>query len=349
MEDLTGMQFGEWTVLERAHVDGMSRGAKWKCRCSCGTEKIVFGKYLRQGKSLSCGCKKKIDWIGKRFGRLVIQGYRKENGRKVFTCLCDCGNIIDVHESSIRKQQSCGCIRQKDYAGQKYGKLTVDKTLPNLFGDHVTYVSCSCECGTSGFIVRANALVTGNTTSCGCIRTPNLVGMRFGRLTVIKQVNSKTPQRRWLCKCDCGNTSEVQSYQLTSGHSKSCGCLRSEKTSIMERVVFNLMRSENIQYIPECTFDGCVGIHGWKLRFDFYLPDYRLAIECDGEQHFRPVEFFGGQATHDVLVANDAIKNQFCSSNNIDLLRIPYTTDVHDIPQLIHNIIMYKNPVTTTA
>ena len=53
--DMTGMQFGEWTVIRRA---GNLKGgaATWVAKCRCGTEREVIGVDLRQGKSKSCGC-----------------------------------------------------------------------------------------------------------------------------------------------------------------------------------------------------------------------------------------------------------------------------------------------------
>ena len=56
----------------------------------------------------------------------------------------------------------------------------------------------------------------------------DLTGQRFGRLTVIKRVASKINNARWLCRCDCGNESEVLGIVLRRGESKSCGCLRRE-------------------------------------------------------------------------------------------------------------------------
>jgi len=57
--DETGNQYGLWTVLKRApnYSDG---GGKWLCKCACGTIKAVSGKALRQSRSASCGCAKKL-------------------------------------------------------------------------------------------------------------------------------------------------------------------------------------------------------------------------------------------------------------------------------------------------
>lgn len=52
--DITGMRFGNWTVIERAPIEG--RVVYWKCRCACGTTKKVESRNLRHGKSRSCGC-----------------------------------------------------------------------------------------------------------------------------------------------------------------------------------------------------------------------------------------------------------------------------------------------------
>ena len=56
--------------------------------------------------------------------------------------------------------------------------------------------------------------------------------MRFGRLVTIKKVekllNDKDKHYKWLCRCDCGNTTVVRSSDLRKGKTKSCGCLLHE-------------------------------------------------------------------------------------------------------------------------
>jgi len=54
---------------------------------------------------------------------------------------------------------------------------------------------------------------------------PSLIGQRFGRLVVIGQEEStEKGRRRWVCRCDCGNTCTVSSSNLTGGRTTSCGC-----------------------------------------------------------------------------------------------------------------------------
>jgi hypothetical protein len=51
--DLTGKQFGRWTVLEQAP---RTYQTMWVCECACGTKREVSGANLRTGHSVSCGC-----------------------------------------------------------------------------------------------------------------------------------------------------------------------------------------------------------------------------------------------------------------------------------------------------
>lgn len=59
----------------------------------------------------------------------------------------------------------------------------------------------------------------------------NIIGEKFGKLTVIKASNKRSGNGCILyeCKCDCGNTSFVLGRHLKNGHSKSCGCVRKQK------------------------------------------------------------------------------------------------------------------------
>lgn len=57
-------------------------------------------------------------------------------------------------------------------------------------------------------------------------RSKDLTGQKFNKLTAIKRIGSKNKKALWLCTCDCGETTEVITSNLTSGRIKSCGCSR---------------------------------------------------------------------------------------------------------------------------
>ena len=61
-------------------------------------------------------------------------------------------------------------------------------------------------------------------------KAKDLIGQKFGLLTVVEKAEKKgkNPNIRWRCRCDCGNETTVFAYHLTTGHTKSCGCLQKE-------------------------------------------------------------------------------------------------------------------------
>ena len=123
----------------------------------------------------------------------------------------------------------------KDLTGQFFGRLIAIK--PHHIGQHKdTYWVCQCECGRE-IIIRRGALLSGNTRSCGCLRSiqPNhrfkdLTGQKFDRLIVIgRDINDRWGRARWICECDCSNIVTVAAGMLVSGNTRSCGCFHKER------------------------------------------------------------------------------------------------------------------------
>lgn len=365
------MKFGLWTVLHK-DTDSKSKDIRWICRCECGNEKSVLGKYLIHGKSKSCGCQKigirnEEKWkaqVGRINGKLKIIGYIYEPGTKPqvhYICNCECGNEVLLTKKAFDSKTDCGCAKKdlvqsgkiiseasaricRNMFGKKFGKLTVVEMIPVYHkGMHC---KCKCDCGNE-IIVKAASIMDGATRSCGCIKTPNLVGSIFGRLTVIERCLDYRDKPMWKCQCGCGQYVMVSTYGLTKRGTKSCGCIRNEKVSTGENLLISMLNEYNIAYKYDYGFADCKGVKGKKLRFDFYLFDYNTIIEYDGAQHFRPIEYFGGKEAFDTLTKNDAIKNDYCKTHSIILVRIPYTSTKEEISKIIQNII--TDPVTTTA
>jgi hypothetical protein len=65
----------------------------------------------------------------------------------------------------------------------------------------------------------------------------DLTGLRFGRLLVIsRSSNSRRGLSRWRCACECGNRTIVQSGNLRTGHTQSCGCFHKERASAAKTI-----------------------------------------------------------------------------------------------------------------
>ena len=97
--------------------------------------------------------------------------------------------------------------------------------------------------------------------------------------------------------------------------------------SLGEDKIENFLINYSIKYKIQYTYNDCKSIR--TLPFDFYLPDYNILIEYDGEQHFKPRDFKGegyNKALNNFIgiKVRDTIKNIYCKNNNIKLIRIPY-------------------------
>ena len=104
------------------------------------------------------------------------------------------------------------------------------------------------------------------------------------------------------------------------------GCPVCDSTS-MEQQIAQVFTNHNIIYKPQFSFDDCKDRR--KLPFDFYLPDYNILVEYDGQQHYRPVNFGGisdekAFENFKTTQRHDSIKTAYCEFNKIPLLRIPY-------------------------
>ena len=60
------------------------------------------------------------------------------------------------------------------------------------------------------------------------IKESDIAGLKYGRLTVIKEVNPRKRSRVFQCECSCGKTKDINMGSLRGGLTKSCGCLRDE-------------------------------------------------------------------------------------------------------------------------
>lgn len=86
----------------------------------------------------------------------------------------------------------------------------------------------------------------------------------------------------------------------------------------MEKEVRNLLSSMKIDASEQKTFNWLT--YKGKLKLDFYLPKYNIAIECQGRQHFMPIEKYGGYEGFENCKIRDTIKYNKCKEENVELI-----------------------------
>lgn len=105
--------------------------------------------------------------------------------------------------------------------------------------------------------------------------------------------------------------------QTPEAHLKGSGCPIC-KQSHLENEIRVFLIDNNIDFEQQKTFEWLRNIN--PLFLDFYLPQYNIAIECQGEQHFKPINYFGGRENFEIVEYRDDLKNKLCKEHNVKIL-----------------------------
>lgn len=117
-------------------------------------------------------------------------------------------------------------------------------------------------------------------------------------------------------------------FQRPSSHYSGNGC-PSCRWSLGEKKVSSFLNNNSIKFETQKRFPECK--NKLELKFDFYLTDLEILIEYDGVQHFKPIDYFGGDERFTYENKLRKIKENFCTEKNIKLIRISYLEDVDEI------------------
>lgn len=148
--DLTGQIFGKLTVIEKTDRKS-SKNIIWKCRCECGNETEAAGDHLKSGHTKSCGClrtlKSKenvVNLLGQKFGKLLVieRAGSTPNGKALWKCQCDCGNIVIRSGDNLRNNntQSCGCSKVFSKEESKIIQILTINNIP--FEQQKSFENC---------------------------------------------------------------------------------------------------------------------------------------------------------------------------------------------------------------
>lgn len=113
------------------------------------------------------------------------------------------------------------------------------------------------------------------------------------------------------------------------------GCKRCHKKwraehKLLDRIRYSLPNIQVLhQYSPP-----------WLGRqiFDIYIPDYNIAIEYNGQQHYIPIEWYGGTKSLIGQIEMDNKKRQKCIDNNCSLFEVPYYFNDNQVNEIIEKI-----------
>lgn len=292
-----------------------------------------------------------IDLTGQQFGKLTVL-YRDESrvdikGRRktMWHCKCECGREKSIRMDALVKgrAKSCGMCNN-DLTGQKFGRLTALYKNGKDKAGHIVW-RCACDCGNEVDVLATN-LIQQFTQSCGCFhsevcseRGDDLVGQKFGKLTVVYLVNINP--RKYLCNCECGGRAIVEPANLKNHHTQSCGCI----SSLGQEKINIYLSTHGVRFKPEYS----VMIAGFNsfARYDFGILDEnnkaKILIEYHGRQHYEVATSwsYNEEALLD-RQKKDQLKRQWAKENNIPLYEIPYW-EFDNIESILENIITIQH------
>lgn len=227
--NLSGKRFGRWTVLPECHR-GKKGARMWKCRCDCGTERMVLARSLKSGASVSCGCMNREivrnraeDLTGKTFGELTVLGRAEvtEHRGSYWRCRCNaCGRecIVNRYRLTANIKTHCGCKNKndhtkKDITGQKFQQLTALHETEQRDRNGSVIWHCRCDCGNEAD-VSCDDLLRGSVISCGCRRLE--VNQKLNTY-VTRAADTSVDMLRRKNKVAHSNTGIIGVYRMKSG------------------------------------------------------------------------------------------------------------------------------------
>jgi len=129
-------------------------------------------------------------------------------------------------------------------------------------------------------------------------------------------------------------------WKSPGDHKSGHGCPNCTCESRGEIKIICYLKNNDIRFIQQKKFNNC--IYKGKLKFDFYIPSLNMCVEYDGIQHFQfTPRFHETEQDFKEQQFRDKIKTDYCTKNNIKLIRIPYT-EFDNIETILENYFRYQ-------
>jgi hypothetical protein len=275
--------------------------------------------------------------------------------------ICECGSIDSKKAYSLLEHPRCASCGNKNPSNKLTHQMFVDKMKvinPNIIilGNYVNSkekVKFQCECGNVDFAIPNSLLKGHKCWKCGIVRRSNNNRISSDEIeNRIKLINpsirllSKYTRRRDNIKCEClecGHIWDTLADSLLNMHTGCPNCLISKG----EKRIKTFLDKKDIQYIQQYRLDDCRNTYPLPYDFAILFNDELLClIEYDGKQHYEP-----WHKIHDaierlkIIQFRDNIKNNYCKSNNIKLIRIPYW-DYDNIEHILTKELLLKEGAT---
>lgn len=316
-----GDKFGCLTVMDNKELRH-----RYKCRCSCGKIGYYSEETLSQNPKY-CYRPIRISSIYRYSTSAQNATYRK---RKKYECD---ETVVLVEDEKECMPSDCYCERWNKYKEKQL--LKKEETYREEVASIPRKYAKNYDVDFSGTIYESLEIiecVDDKFESEPKVYFTQKHNKRYCDITVFKQ---------YKCKCYlCGDEQLItcdkfgiypptdHGYHGSNGYWSEAFC-KCHVISSFQWVVNKVLQELNINYRVEYSFSDLYGICGQNLLcYDFAIIDkYEKVvalIECQGEQHYKPVKEFGGEKAFEIQKKNDELKKEYAKKAGIPLIEIPY-------------------------
>ncbi|KAF6630488.1 DUF2726 domain-containing protein [Paenibacillus sp. EKM208P] len=256
-----------------------------------------------------------------------------------------CGKSYTTTPSAFLRGKRCHyCKGGISYSHEEFINV-LNLRRPNFFDDYkilskyintvsemkIKHIKCGCEFETAAY----NLLKKASCPICHgyCKKDTKVFAQQVNLLTEGEyQLASEyiaDSDKVKLKHLECGHVYKTIPSNFIQGGSRCPRCRPPKKSeSKGEERIRLYLTNNNYVYVSQFEFEDCRD--RTPLKFDFAVLERKdqpplLLIEFDGLQHYEPVKYWGGQKTFNNIRRRDKIKDNYCKSHNIPLIRIKYT------------------------
>lgn len=281
----------------------------------------------------------------------IIGKYVGANKPIEIKCLI-CGYMwYPIASSLIKKSYKNGCPRcaglivtSFDFYEKfnKYGNKNI--VLTSEYVNSHTKIDGYCKI--CGYVIHMFPYQLTSGVGCKmCISKINGLKLKKTQEQFILEVKNKNPNIEIIGKY-MGAQEPVECRCLLCSHiwnpiannilsNKNYGCPQCN-ISHGEINISNYLKENNIKYTPQYRLSSLRGVGNKPLSYDFYLPNKKILIEFQGEQHERPINHFGGKKQFIIQQIHDIRKRKYAKSHGIRLITIWYN-QINDIEEILDN------------
>lgn len=270
----------------------------------------------------------------------------------MWKCLCDCGNTIEAPGTDIRNGHtvSCGCrknekhplLNQDDFLTKIY-TLRDDVEIIGEYNGYYQKIQYKClRCGSISEATPRELYRCRICSNCKNINhrlTNDEFVSRMSNIHPYIIVLSEYETQNTRIRCQCSICGHIWSPQARSLLNKE-GCPRCRRSK-GENKIEQFLIDKSIMFKPQKTYNDLVGVGNGLLSYDFYLPDYNLLIEYQGQFHDGTASQ-QSKEEFDIQQKHDKLKKEYAKNHNVNLLEIWYW-DFDNIEHILNEKLNINN------